>query len=68
MIFYHLIILFALTKCVYAGGLEISSIEEQNSENLLRSDPHGRGPLKLLSALVEGGAISGMAVADNGEK
>jgi hypothetical protein len=53
MIFHHLIILFALA----------SSTKGQNSEN-----PHGSGPLKPLSTSVAGGAISGMAVADNGEE
>jgi hypothetical protein len=31
-------------------------------------DAHGKGPLRSWSASAEGGTISGMSVADNGEK
>ena len=68
MIFYHLIILFVLAKGAYSRSLETSSTKEQNSEDLLKSESHGRGPLRSSSASVEGGAISGMAVAGNGEE
>jgi hypothetical protein len=67
MIFYHVIILFVLAKGAYSRSLETSSTEKHNSEELLKAESHGRGPLRPLSAFVEGGTISGMAVADNGD-
>lgn len=67
MTFYHLFVLFALGNCAFSGILEESSIEGKYSGNLSRLDPHEKGPSRPLSDPPGGGAINGMAVADNGE-
>lgn len=67
MMFYHLLILFALGGYAFSESFEANLTEGQNPGDLLKSDPHDRGPSGPLIALTKGGAINEKAKADTGE-
>jgi hypothetical protein len=68
MIFHHAIIQFLLAQMASSRILDTSSPDEHITDDLLKLDPHGRGQLRSLSASIEGSAIRGLAVANNGEE